>query len=120
MAYLREHIARTPEKHFNTERLISLTEYQKRHCEDADDLIGHDFETAEGDKVDINSHLHIESTIAEESEEILQTGDSNNVLKTTEESAGLRVQKEVASAENSWTLSVELNSKQRQDTSDKP
>ena len=135
IAYLREHVGRTPEKHFSTERLISISEYQKRNSKDEDDLIGHNLgkhevpdilisslETSEGDKDDKNSHLCIESTLEEEkeSEEILQRGDSNKVLQTTEKSAELREQKEIPSDEKSLTLSVELNCTSRQETSDKP
>ena len=81
IAYLREHVGRTPEKHFSTERLISISEYQKRNSKDEDDLIGHNLgkhevpdilisslETSEGDKDDKNSHLCIESTLEEEKE----------------------------------------------------
>ena len=115
--------------------MISLTEYQERHSKDEDDLIGHSLgepevpdilfsslEPADRDKDDKNSHLCIESTLeeGEESEEILQTGGSNKVLKATEEFDGLREQKEVLSVENSWTLSVELNYKSRQENLDKP
>lgn len=115
--------------------MISISEYQKRNSKDEDDLIGHDLgklevpdilisslETSEGDKDDKNSHLCIESTLEEEkeSEEILQIGDSNKVLQTTEKSAELREQKEIPSDEKSLTLSVELNCTSRQETSDKP